>query len=159
MVRVLKSYDIPSWKDKTRCPLCNSKLKKRYEGMVCRNNCPLSFKCNKGWAYIDKDSDWSLNRKKINIFYSQNERLRLDKKWVELKRDVLVRDNYACRKCNYKLSDDWYKCIGLDVHHIIPASEEMALYLDIDNCITLCKNCHKEIHKGDKHSFSSKDGN
>jgi hypothetical protein len=69
--------------------------------------------------------------------------------WLELKREiqpelrqmVLDRDEYQCVKCS---SDENLQC-----HHIMPVVVEPLLSADVDNCITLCKDCHKEAHKQD----------
>ena len=68
-------------------------------------------------------------------------------KWLELKREVqpelrsmvLERDKNMCVKCN--------DSSNLQCHHILPVNIEPLLSADIDNCITLCKECHKEVHK------------
>ena len=69
--------------------------------------------------------------------------------WLELSREVqpelrklvLERDKYECVKCG---SDGPLHC-----HHIYPVSIEFIESADIDNCITLCIDCHKEAHKKD----------
>ena len=154
--KVLKWFNIPYWKDETRCPMCNSKLQKKWEGMVCINNCPLNFKLSKGWVYLQRDSGWTKSRIIINGSFGIKRRNHLQKQFSELKKKILIRDDYKCRICDYSLSDDFYFKIGLCVHHIVHASEEMALYLDKDNLITLCKNCHIKIHSEDKYKFGCK---
>ena len=52
---------------------------------------------------------------------------------------VLHRDNYTCQCCGKK------NC-GLEVHHIIYRSN--GGNNDETNLITLCKECHKKVHKG-----------
>ena len=52
---------------------------------------------------------------------------------------VLHRDNYTCQCCGKK------NC-RLDVHHIIFRSNGGTD--DENNLITLCKDCHKKVHKG-----------
>ena len=67
--------------------------------------------------------------------------------WLELTREVqpslrkmvLERDDYMCIKCNNKEN--------LQCHHIYPVSVEPLLSADVDNCITLCKECHKKVHQ------------
>jgi hypothetical protein len=60
---------------------------------------------------------------------------------AELRQMVLERDNYTCRKCGATES--------LHCHHILPVAVEPLLSADIDNCITLCEQCHREAHKQD----------
>jgi len=60
-----------------------------------------------------------------------------------LRKLVLKRDNYTCQKCsaiNVELHCHHYE--GIEINPIESA--------DADNCITLCKTCHNEIHKADK---------
>ena len=69
--------------------------------------------------------------------------------WLELGREVqpelrhmvLKRDEYSCVKCG---SNENLQC-----HHILPVAVEPLLSADIDNCITLCYNCHKKVHQKD----------
>jgi 5-methylcytosine-specific restriction endonuclease McrA len=67
--------------------------------------------------------------------------------WLELDREVqhelrqmvLERDGYVCQKCG--------STENLHCHHILPVAVEPLLSADIDNCITLCADCHKAVHK------------
>ena len=69
--------------------------------------------------------------------------------WLELNREVqpelrqmvLKRDDYKCVKCD--------NVNELHCHHIFPVSTDPLLSADIDNCITLCVECHKEVHQQD----------
>lgn len=153
--RVKKFYEVPHWKDKSKCPMCNAKLVKKWEGLVCQNNCSLNFKIGKGWVYLQSDSGWSKSREYVNSCFSSR-RNYMQKEFAKLRKEVIRRDDYKCRMCSYSLTDDYYFKVGLCVHHIIPASEEMALFLDKDNLITLCKDCHLKIHKEDKYNFGVK---
>ena len=51
--------------------------------------------------------------------------------------EVFKRDNYTCQECGSKKQ--------LHAHHIIPVRCCPWLAVDIDNGITLCKDCHKNI--------------
>jgi len=62
----------------------------------------------------------------------------------ELRQMVLKRDNYTCQKCN-KHQDELKT--GLHCHHIEGIRWEPLESADMDKCITLCKNCHKAVHK------------
>ena len=63
----------------------------------------------------------------------------------ELKQMLLKRDSNQCVKC--------YDTENLQCHHIIPVNIEPLLSADIDNCIILCYNCHKKVHKKDGCKF------
>jgi len=52
------------------------------------------------------------------------------------KNEALNRDRRICVLCGYNIS--------VDVHHIDENKENN----DLDNLITLCPNCHREIHIG-----------
>lgn len=61
------------------------------------------------------------------------------KQMKDWKKAVLARDGYKCAKCGAKNN-------GLAAHHIIPFSKDEALRYEVGNGITLCNECHKEIH-------------
>ncbi len=58
---------------------------------------------------------------------------------LELRKLVLERDNYICIKCGSKER--------LECHHLDGILYEPLLSADMDECITVCHKCHKEIHK------------
>jgi len=39
--------------------------------------------------------------------------------------------------------------VQIHCHHITGVKQNPIESADIDNCITLCKNCHKEVHQQD----------
>ena len=57
-----------------------------------------------------------------------------------LRQEVFKRDNWKCQKCGMGVE------ATLHAHHIKPAAEFPVEILDLPNLITLCKNCHNEIH-------------
>jgi len=78
--------------------------------------------------------------------FKHNARTRNDQTaWAKL---VKERDNFTCQICGKK-EDVMY------AHHIDPVSQNPVESADIDNGITLCKNCHKRIHKLPGCSYSS----
>ena len=65
--------------------------------------------------------------------------------WSVFKKKVLKRDKYTCQECGIKLKfpkpleqEKW-----LEVHHIFPICEGGEEF-DMENCITLCVDCHKK---------------
>ena len=62
----------------------------------------------------------------------------------ELRKMVLARDNWICQKCGKSKED--FPELELHCHHKYPLNENPIGSADTDNCITLCKDCHKWIH-------------
>jgi hypothetical protein len=61
-----------------------------------------------------------------------------------LRQLVFERDQYTCQKCfTHK---DKLNC-PLHCHHITPYIDSPMEGNDPENCITLCKDCHKEVHQ------------
>jgi 5-methylcytosine-specific restriction endonuclease McrA len=54
---------------------------------------------------------------------------------------VLERDGHQCIKCGSKE--------GLQCHHIDPVATNPIESADLDNCVTLCMECHREVHQKD----------
>ena len=63
----------------------------------------------------------------------------------ELRKLVLERDNWTCQKCGKSKDEDIN--LVLHCHHIDPVKNNPIESADMDNCVTLCKECHKEVHK------------
>ena len=57
----------------------------------------------------------------------------------ELRQLVFERDNWTCIKCG--------ATSNLHCHHMEGIKHNPIESCDIDMCITLCKSCHKEVHK------------
>ena len=77
-----------------------------------------------------------------NIHPLDKKRNKLDrrcKQYQEWRKNVFKRDNYKCTKCNSE--------IDLEAHHIKEFSKYKKLRFDIDNGITLCKMCHRNLHR------------
>lgn len=74
---------------------------------------------------------------------SKSIRLRQTSEYKVWRKRCFQRDKYTCQLCQ---KDRCY----LNVHHIIPFSEllkENKNLFEIENGITLCKQCHKKIHQ------------
>ncbi|MHA2343487.1 MAG: HNH endonuclease [Candidatus Hodarchaeales archaeon] len=57
---------------------------------------------------------------------------------AELRQLVFKRDEYECQRCK--------SIISLHCHHITGVEQNPIESADLDNCITLCKKCHKWAH-------------
>ena len=106
---------------------CESKF---YCSDGCKNVCPL----------FGKSADILMKEDAIRA--GRLEWLELNREvQPELRKMVLKKDGYKCVKCGKEKE--------LHCHHIIPVAIEPLESADIDNCITLCVECHKEAHKKD----------
>lgn len=69
-------------------------------------------------------------------------KLRQSKKYIEWRNEVYERDNWTCRECNEKL-----KSKTIVAHHIKSFKKYHKLRFKISNGKTLCRKCHKKVHK------------
>lgn len=69
----------------------------------------------------------------------------------ELRQIRFKLDNYTCQICN-KHQDELD--VGLHCHHIEGIRWEPLESADVDKVVTLCKNCHKEVHKKEGCGYS-----
>lgn len=69
-----------------------------------------------------------------------SEELRKSQEYKEWRRKVFERDGYTCAICGQ---------VGgtLNAHHIKSYKNHKKERLNIDNGMTLCESCHKNIHK------------
>lgn len=82
---------------------------------------------------------------KKKAYDTEADRFRKSKRWTNKSIEIRQRDKYLCKVCMANL----YNTIQqlnfneLDVHHIVPVSEDYNKRLDNDNLITLCRYHHK----------------
>lgn len=77
-----------------------------------------------------------------NIHPLDKKRNKLDrrcKQYREWRQEVLRRDDRRCIECE--------STINLEAHHIKEFSKYKELRFAVDNGITLCRQCHKELHR------------
>lgn len=68
----------------------------------------------------------------------ENESIRKSKKYKVWQKSVFRKDHFTCQKCKKHGS-------RLEAHHIKPFAKYSELRFDINNGITLCKECHYAI--------------
>ena len=67
----------------------------------------------------------------------------------DLRKMVLLRDGFQCQRC-----DAYGEDISLHCHHFTGVVQNPIESADADNCITLCKRCHEEVHTSDGCKYS-----
>lgn len=80
----------------------------------------------------------------FELFLSENEVVniskgRTERGYAKFRSSVLKRDNYACQHCGSKEN--------LEVHHKKSYAKHPRLRTTVSNGITLCRLCHREIHR------------
>jgi hypothetical protein len=109
---------------------------------VLKQNVPLSQHHKKALRGIVKLSLRGKNHfnYKKGEFIGGKTRDRGRTEYSNWRRSVFERDSYTCQRCKVK------NCF-LEAHHIEPWATNISKRYEVDNGLTLCKNCHKQIHK------------
>ena len=69
----------------------------------------------------------------------ESEKIRGNRDYKLWRKEVFIRDNFICQKCSQKAGI-------LNAHHIESFNNNPELRTQVNNGITLCKNCHKNFH-------------
>lgn len=87
----------------------------------------------------DKGSGWK------GGISTDNQRARASAALRDWRAAVFKRDNYTCQKCGAR----HLKSVRpvLQSHHLKPFSTHHDLRFEVSNGLTVCKPCHKEIHR------------
>ena len=90
-------------------------------------------------------------------FRPEHDKMFNDKRWPAIKAFVWQRDGGLCRVCKREGQEagveDGYIKSGFACHHVIPfesaksKAEMERLFLDTNNIILVCKDCHARIHR------------
>ena len=122
-----------------KCDFCG----KEFEKLKCYTKDKTHLYCSKECRWNGFSKFYSgENSPEYNHDKPLEERLK-DRKYIEYyewRKQVYEKDNYTCQCCGDN------KGGNLVAHHILNYSEHDNLKIDINNGITLCKNCHKLFH-------------
>jgi 5-methylcytosine-specific restriction endonuclease McrA len=73
-------------------------------------------------------------------------------KWRDNKDAFVAYKGGECVCCGYSRTSS-----ALEFHHVIPSDKEFSIscssslekvYYELDKCVLLCSNCHREVHSG-----------
>lgn len=73
---------------------------------------------------------------------SEHKKIRESKEYANWRESVFERDGYTCQKCEQTGGT-------LNAHHIKPFAEFENERFNTDNGVTLCRECHMNLHYGD----------
>lgn len=91
-------------------------------------------------TYTQERQQWMMElRKTEDALLIMSRRLPRPGEYKSWRRAVLERDGRACVECGSKQD--------LHVHHIVPVTVSPKESTAPDNGVTLCKGCHKKVHK------------
>ena len=72
-------------------------------------------------------------------------KMRNSGQWQQMRNLALERDHHLCRVC-HSMGQFTYQ--GLEVHHIVPLTEDASKAYRMSNLITLCTRHHKDADAG-----------
>lgn len=120
----------------TQCVVCSKWFSSRRKKKTCSKECKsklISIISSSRNIHGENNPNWR------NGSTDEMIKIRTSSEYSEVRKKVFERDAYTCRKCG-KVGNK------LNAHHIIPASADKSLILELDNMITLCVSCHKKEH-------------
>ncbi len=118
----------------------NPDKKRQYSKRYRELNPEKAKNCTKRWKRNNPEKTLIINKRylnKLGIVFGMNseEYEGTLKTWSRVIKNL---DNYMCKLCDSKMK--------LSAHHIRPKHGFPKLALDLDNGITLCEDCHSEVH-------------
>ena len=144
--------------EKKFCKKCGKKLRYNNKTLLCKK-CLYSIEfvqyCASCGIALNKEN--SLKKKNNEKFYSYCNKCLYEKqkrRWIERKKEAVEYKGGKCIVCGYN------KCMGaLEFHHVNLENKnfgwtkmrflsEEKMFLELDKCILMCANCHREEHYG-----------
>ncbi len=114
------------------------KIKKNHKGMLGRKHTEEARK-KMSKSHKGKSHPWNQGKNNPNWKGGkQREKHNGDWRYIKWRKSVFIRDDFTCQTC---------KKVGgyLEAHHIKSWAKYPKLRYDVQNGITLCKECHKSI--------------
>lgn len=102
----------------------------------------LPEKCLGVWAVIKRDLEYQKKHRRAWRYQDESKAIRNSGEYAEWRRSVFKRDGYTCKACGAKGG-------VINAHHIMHFATAPKLRLELSNGITLCKKCHRKVHRGE----------
>lgn len=116
-----------------KCVNCQTEVIKAPSGVKNVNFC--SKKCLFSFQRSSNHPSWIKDRSEVK---SEIRCLRFSAQMKEWRNLVFARDNYTCQNCRERGG-------YIQGHHIKKFADYADLRFDVNNGITLCKKCHKDV--------------
>ncbi len=115
-------------------PECKKCDKKHYAKGLCRKH------YNMNYDKIHPEFRFNVNKRHLEKYSKTFDMNPNEFKWALESWSAVIKklDNNMCKLCDSKE--------GLNAHHIMPKNSFPEIALELDNGITLCKECHEEAH-------------
>lgn len=123
-----------------KCDCCGNIFKRNYYSYIYCNHNGLYY-CNKCSSTI-LESGENNPRWNPNISFEERSNGRYSEKYINFIHSVFRRDNYTCQCCGKKKSSS----VKIEAHHLDGFNWCIEKRTDINNGITLCKDCHRDFH-------------
>lgn len=126
----------------------------------CLRNTVQSPQCKKQYKQelcFDKyTKKISKDKEKREQKFQQDKKPEADERWIELKKQIMIRDGGECRFLSILTKEEfdmiksnlWGVMKTLDGAHIIPRSQKPSLIYDVDNVVLLCRYVHSCLDGG-----------
>lgn len=106
---------------------------------------------------IDDNEEYCINHRNLNRIkiqdgfgklnynkYKINDELRTNKKWRQIKKELL-KQQHCCEICGNENH--------LEVHHIKKPNGNPSLFFDVSNLVVVCSSCHKKLSNYQKKKY------
>jgi len=121
---------------KWKC-LCKCGNLSKVRGSHLLNGRTLSCGCYRSASLSgDKSKFWK------GGIAAEGRRLRHTAPYFKWSKMIKARDKFTCQRCQTTLLNSL-----LDAHHILACRQYPELSLEMSNGVTLCRACHKKLHK------------
>lgn len=103
----------------------------------------MTEKQKRMWLICKRDLDYQSDHPRA-YKYPDNEKMAIRRsgQYNEWRKAVFERDEYTCQSCGQRGGI-------LNAHHIKQFAKYPDERLNLDNGITLCKDCHRAVHRGE----------
>lgn len=116
-------------------------------GKFCSRKCYYKFPKSEEFKQKISEAFSGKNHPNWKGGITKGRKERNQKKYRNWRKEIFERDKYTCQTCKARNFKGRRKTVYLEVHHKIPWVINKKLRFEINNGLTLCKNCHYKIKK------------